>query len=81
MNAMNTPVPGSKTAVSAHFFTQEDISDMVKMSVRWVRENLLSTGIIPCISVGRSYRVDPDEFRRWRELGCPGLPRKDARAV
>jgi hypothetical protein len=81
MNEISTPVPGSKPATVAPFLTQEDISDSVKMSVRWVRENLLSTGIIPCVALGRGYRIDPDEFRHWRASGCPGLPRKEAGSV
>lgn len=81
MNELSIPVPGSRHALVKGFerwLTQEDIALVLGMSVRWVRENLLKTSVLPCTPFGpNSYRVRPADFRHWQDNGCPGFePRK-----
>lgn len=54
------------------FLTPEDIASLLQRPVRYVRESLLLTKVIRATKTGgNSWRVDPDEWRRWRAAGCP----------
>jgi hypothetical protein len=54
------------------FLTPEDIAFLLQRPVRYVREKLLVTRIIRAGKTGgNSWRVDPDEFRKWKAAGCP----------
>lgn len=50
---------------AAAYMTTEDVAVILNRSVRWTRENLLLTGRIRCLRVGRELRVKPDDFRAW----------------
>lgn len=45
--------------------TTNDIAVLINRSVRWTRENLLVTGRIRCLKVGRELRVKPEDYRSW----------------
>jgi len=47
------------------YMTTNDIAVLINRSVRWTRENLLATGRIRCLKVGRELRVKPEDFRAW----------------
>jgi len=47
--------------------TTNDIAVLINRSVRWTRENLLLTGRIRCLRVGRELRVKPEDFRSWEQ--------------
>lgn len=47
------------------YMTTNDIAVLINRSVRWTRENLLVTGRIPCLKVGRELRVKPEDYRSW----------------
>jgi len=54
------------------FLTPEDIAFLLQRPVRYVRESLLIPRIIRATKTGgNSWRVDPDEYRRWKAQGCP----------
>lgn len=86
MNTLTIEVPGREFArrkkqpncvedatTIKKLLTQEDIAVILCRPVRWVRENLLATGIIKSVRLGKSsYRVSPDVFDEWVKLGCPG---------
>ena len=47
--------------------TTNDIAVLINRSVRWTRENLLATGRIRCLKVGRELRVKPEDYRSWEQ--------------
>lgn len=47
--------------------TTNDIAVLINRSVRWTRENLLVTGRIRCLKVGRELRVKPEDYRSWEQ--------------
>lgn len=47
------------------YMTTNDIAVLINRSVRWTRENLLVTGRIRCLKVGRELRVKPEDYRSW----------------
>ena len=47
------------------YMTTNDIAVIINRSVRWTRENLLVTGRIRCLKVGRELRVKPEDYRSW----------------
>lgn len=79
-NELMSVVPGraAKTVKGIEpMLTQEDIAQVIDKPVRWVRENLLATGVLESACFGgNSYRVQPAVFRKWCERGCPGFKSK-----
>lgn len=49
------------------YMTTNDIAVLINRSVRWTRENLLVTGRIRCLKVGRELRVKPEDYRSWEQ--------------
>lgn len=54
------------------FLSSEDIAFLLQKPVRYVREQLLVSKIIKATKAGgNSWRIVPDDFRRWIAAGCP----------
>lgn len=54
--------------------TAEDVAEVVRKPVRFVREKLLKTGSLKGVKLGgNSWRVDPAAFREWQERGATGF--------
>ena len=75
-NELSTLVPAQRSKVKGveKLLTQEDIAEVLAVNVRFVREQLIQTGLIPSFSLGpRSYRVRPRDLQVYIEKGCPGF--------
>lgn len=58
----------------AVMLTAEDVAEVLRKPVRFVREKLLKTGSLPSVKLGgNSWRVDPDAFRAWQARGATGF--------
>ncbi len=60
------------------YMTTNDIAVLINRSVRWTRENLLATGRIRCLKVGRELRVKPEDYRAWERANTITAENQDA---
>lgn len=60
------------------YMTTNDIAVLINRSVRWTRENLLATGRIRCLKVGRELRVKPEDYRAWERANTITKENQDA---
>lgn len=60
------------------YMTTNDIAVLINRSVRWTRENLLLTGHIRCLKVGRELRVKPEDYRSWERANTITTENQDA---
>lgn len=53
--------------------TLNEVAQVLRRPVRYVREQLVAPGILPAKKLGgNSWRVRPEAFRRWLEQGETG---------
>lgn len=58
----------------AVMLTAEEVAEVLRKPVRFVREKLLKTGSLPGVKLGgNSWRVDPERFREWQARGATGF--------
>lgn len=76
MNELSTLVPGAASKVKGidKMLTQEDVAAIISRPVRWVREQLLSTGVLKSTKFGaREYRIRPIDLTDLVARGNAGF--------
>lgn len=55
------------------FLTINDVAIIIQRPVRYVREELVKTGILPAKKMGgNSWRIVPEDFEAWKRSGVTG---------